>query len=120
MSNALANVFSSTLSTEDFYLNNTISISPNPTSGKVFINGKLIEQIEVYNLLGQKISSQNNMVNKNPIFVDLSTFKRGVYFFRIKTNRRITLKKDNLFVIKLLSLLLYYLLILPKIIKKEK
>ncbi len=93
MSNALASVFSSTLSTEDFHLNNTISISPNPTSGKVFINGKLIEQIEVYNLLGQKISSQNNMVNKNPIFVDLSSFKRGVYFFRIKTNRRVTLKK---------------------------
>ena len=93
MSNALVSVFSSTLSTEDFNLNESISVFPNPTSEKVFINGKRIEQIEIYNLLGQKISNQNNIGNKNPIFVDLSVFKRGIYFFRIKTNKRITLKK---------------------------
>jgi len=93
MSNALASVFSSTLNTEDFHLNNTISVSPNPTTGKVFINGKRVEQIEIYNLLGQKIGNQYNIGNKNPIFVDLSVFKSGVYFFRIKTDKRITLKK---------------------------
>jgi len=91
MSNALTSVFSSTLSTEDFSLANTISISPNPTLGRVFINGKGIDQIEVYNLYGQRISTK---IDSNDLsFIDLSDWAKGAYFLKIKTNKRTTTKK---------------------------
>ena len=89
MSNALSSVFESTLSTEEFNLSNNVSISPNPTSGIVFINGKQINQIEVYNLYGQKIKIQKN----NSSSIDLKSQSSGMYFFKIKTDKGIVSKK---------------------------
>jgi len=91
MSNALANVFSSTLSIEGFNLKNNIYVFPNPTSGRININGKQINQIEIYNLYGQKIRVKK-ITNKNP-FIDLDNECRGIYFFKIKNNESITVKK---------------------------
>ncbi|MEN8125693.1 MAG: T9SS type A sorting domain-containing protein [Bacteroidota bacterium] len=92
MSNALAKVFSSTLSTHVFHLDNLISIRPNPTTGKFFISGENITSIEIFNLLGQKISSQKNN-NKNLIILDLNNHVRGVYYLKIIKDRNIISKK---------------------------
>ena len=89
MSNALANVFASTLSAEDFNLNESVSIFPNPTSGKVNITAKQINQIEVYNLYGQKIKIQKN----NNSSIDLKDQTSGMYFLKIKTDKGIASKK---------------------------
>ena len=68
VSNALARTFPKTLSTKNYDLN--ISIYPNPTSGKFFIEAQEIQQIEVYNLFGQRILTLNNY-GKNTAFVNL-------------------------------------------------
>ncbi len=93
MSNALASVFSSTLDTDDFIMDDSIRISPNPSSGRIAVDGKGINQIEVYNSLGQKIKTQKNMNNSNIIFIDLSTEIKGIYFLHIQTEKGKTAKK---------------------------
>ncbi|NRR91655.1 aryl-sulfate sulfotransferase [Winogradskyella undariae] len=61
---------------------------PNPTNKSVkIISNTIINKIEVYNLVGQKISSTtlNN--------IDLTDQVNGVYFFKIHTNTSIITKK---------------------------
>ena len=87
MSNALKNVFQSTLAVEDYNLNNFISVFPNPTSGRVYVNGKQINHIEVYNAYGQKIR------NKNTSFINLKNESSGIYFLKIITNQGVASKK---------------------------
>jgi hypothetical protein len=93
MSNALKNVFHSTLGVEDYDLNKLISVYPNPTSGRVYISGKQINHIEVYNVYGQKRMIKNSKVD----FIDLNNESSGVYFLKIKTNQGLVSKKIILF-----------------------
>ncbi len=92
MSNALTNVFHSTLGVEDYNLNNFISVFPNPTSGRISINGKQINQIEVYNLYGQKIRTQKN-INKETSFIDISNEFSGIYLLKITTKHSFVVNK---------------------------
>jgi hypothetical protein len=92
MSNALLNVFPSTLSLDDFNLNATISISPNPTSGKVLIHAKQVHQIVLYNLYGQIIMSKKIDIEDNPS-INFTKESSGVYFLKIKTTEGFALKK---------------------------
>lgn len=94
MSNALSNVFSTTLSTDEYTLDRTISIIPNPTStGAFYIKGKYIDFIDIYNSVGQRIGRQMNSANSEYIFVNTKTDIRGIYFLKIHTNSgRITKK----------------------------
>ncbi len=93
MSNALSNVFSSTLGTNNFEIVNSISISPNPSFGLVKVAGKNIDNIEIFNILGQKLSSVNNPNYKDVLFVDLNNMDRGIYYFRISLKNKISLTK---------------------------
>ncbi|MEE9407450.1 MAG: T9SS type A sorting domain-containing protein [Polaribacter sp.] len=92
MSNALTSVFSSTLSLKYFNLNTSISISPNPTLGRIIIRGKNVNQIEVYNLYGQRIRVKK-INNENNPSIDLSKESSGIYFLKIKKNDGLALKK---------------------------
>ncbi|MFT5213484.1 MAG: hypothetical protein ACI9WV_001206 [Patiriisocius sp.] len=92
MSNALLNVFPSTLSLDDFNLNATISISPNPTSGKVLIHAKQVYQIVLYNLYGQIIMSKKIDKEDNPS-INFTKESSGVYFLKINTTEGFALKK---------------------------
>lgn len=69
-----------------------ISISPNPTNGKVFIRGnKEISGVEIHNLVGEKIySQQSNSFNAVP---DLSSHPDGIYFISIKSGHNIHYQK---------------------------
>mgnify|MGYP000005813254 FL=1 len=92
MSNALKSVFQSTLSIEKYNLNEAVSVSPNPTFDKVLISAKDVFQIEVYNLLGQKVFQKKfNKVN-NPIINFISQSK-GIYFLKVKAGNGLALKK---------------------------
>ena len=92
MSNALKSVFQSTLSIEKYNLNEVVSVSPNPTFDKVLISAKDVFQIEVYNLLGQKVFQKKfNKVN-NPIINFISQSK-GIYFLKVKAGNGLALKK---------------------------
>lgn len=87
MSNALSNVFSSTLGTNNFEIVNSISISPNPSFGLVKVAGKNIDNIEIFNILGQKLSSVNNPNYKDVLFVDLNNMDRSFYTTRLKVSK---------------------------------
>lgn len=93
MSNALSNVFSSTLSTNNLEIANSIAISPNPSLGLVKVSGKNIDNIEIFNILGQKLSFVNNPNYKDVLFVDLNNMDRGIYYFRINFKNKISIAR---------------------------
>ncbi|WP_296385964.1 ELWxxDGT repeat protein [Winogradskyella sp.] len=74
---------------EDFDLNNTISIFPNPTSNYFEIEStSTIDNIEIYSLKGQSIKSfepQNQY--------DISEFSIGVYFVKIQSKNGEVIKR---------------------------
>ena len=57
------------------------SIYPNPAQNIVTINGENIKKVEVVNLFGETVISEN--CNRADIAVDLSGLPSGVYFFNI-------------------------------------
>lgn len=60
---------------------NAYSIYPNPTSGKVMIEGENISYIAIYGTTGQLI----NVVMNNNV-VDMTSYENGVYFFNVVDN----------------------------------
>ncbi|MFC0604709.1 aryl-sulfate sulfotransferase [Winogradskyella pulchriflava] len=75
------------LSNPEFKRNQLI-VYPNPTKNTVRIRtDKIIDKIEVYNILGSKVGQSNTKV------VDLSTQLDGIYFLRIYSNSNTISKK---------------------------
>ena len=67
---------------------NTVSISPNPATSELRIQNAefKIEEIEIYNMLGMRIFSQNQEARAgNQVVTDVSSLKPGIYFVRAKT-----------------------------------
>lgn len=93
MSNALATVFEPILSSDSFNLNKQISVNPNPTNGKVTINGIDIKSIEVYNTLGQQLLQIQYPSNNNPLTIDLKDFAKGIYLLKINSTFGVASKK---------------------------
>lgn len=61
--------------------NDEVSIYPNPSTGKVWINSKSeITQVILYNHLGKQIQTSNLS------FIDISSYAKGVYFLEIQTD----------------------------------
>ena len=93
MSNALSNVFASTLSNDEFGIKNKIVVYPNPSQEKVFIEGENIQYVDVYNMLGQKIMTKYNSQNNNSVILNFNNRLNKTYFLRIVTNSKSVLKK---------------------------
>jgi len=77
----------STLSLENKSISNgEITIYPNPTAGKFQVQSlnDQIEQIEVYNFLGEKLKILN--LYESTVVIDLSNFSDGIYFIHCNTN----------------------------------
>jgi uncharacterized repeat protein (TIGR01451 family) len=71
---------------------NKISIYPNPTNGLLNIKSKsVIEQIEVFDMLGRQISSQK--YDTFDVELNLSEFKDGIYFIKINSGSTFTTRK---------------------------
>jgi len=63
----------------DDYLQNSISVYPNPTSGKININSDaVINSIVITNLTGQVVKTQDYSAS-----IDISDLSEGVYFIKI-------------------------------------
>ena len=93
MSNALSNVFSSTLSTDDFAVNNEILVYPNPASNRIFVKGENILSVDTFNLLGQKISTTYN-TQYDPVFsIDLEKNLNTIYLLKIITGSKVIFKE---------------------------
>ena len=99
---------------------NDVSIYPNPTSGKFALtlkttigcehcsNNSALQgggQIEIYNVLGEKVYEMDNVlgmmangnntstINHQPLTIDLSSHQQGIYFIRIITEQGTATKK---------------------------
>ena len=60
---------------------NAYSIYPNPTSGKVMVEGENISYVAIYSATGQLV----NVVMNNNV-VDMTSYENGVYFFNVVDN----------------------------------
>lgn len=74
------NIVPSTLGTADFgYTNNTISLYPNPANDVLNISSSnSITSIEVYDLLGKKVASNNSSSN-----VNVAAIGKGAYIVKV-------------------------------------
>lgn len=82
------------LSNEDLIKNdNDVSIYPNPVSSNLYFNSNShdLRNIEVYSIQGKKVFASNGTLIKNNI--DFSSFKPGIYFLKINTDKGSITKK---------------------------
>ncbi|MFA4853644.1 MAG: DNRLRE domain-containing protein [Bacteroidales bacterium] len=70
---------------------NSLSVYPNPATNNLIIEAPQKASIEILNLQGQLIKTLAASSNKTS--VDVSAFPSGVYFIRVKTEKRVTIKK---------------------------
>lgn len=68
-------------------------ISPNPATNELRINPDAsgaelrIEEVEIYNVLGEKFFSQQPIANsQEPISINISSLPSGLYFLKLKTD----------------------------------
>jgi len=83
---------SNTLSNPEFELSNSFTLSPNPTTSNATIKGtkdKLVNTIEIYNILGQKVFQQNNIFQETFV-LPVKNYRAGIYL--IKINQTISKK----------------------------
>ncbi|MEO9805058.1 MAG: T9SS type A sorting domain-containing protein [Reichenbachiella sp.] len=66
-----------------------IRIFPNPVENKTILRGnnKEIEKIEVYNALGQEVTGNIEILerNKSELLLDLSNLRRGIFYVKTKS-----------------------------------
>ncbi len=87
-------VESSTLSTIKNTLLNNIKVYPNPNKGKFQINTLGINDnfnIELYNVLGQKLYFESGLKNKD--FINIQDLSKGIYTIKIITEKGDVSKK---------------------------
>ncbi len=70
------------LANDTFTAQQIATASPNPTTGVVELKGTNISQVEVYDVLGKQISS-NNYSSLNNVSVNLSSLNNGVYMVKV-------------------------------------
>jgi hypothetical protein len=70
-----------------------LKIYPNPSDGLFRIRSESVtEQLEVYDLMGNKIFSSTPSMTKNTI--DLSQFPDGIYLVRIRNGKSFRIFKN--------------------------
>lgn len=82
-----------TTATKDNWLNQQVSVSPNPASGEVWVNidGLDGELLEVFNTLGQRMASQK--ITSPQVRLDVSGFAGGIYLLHVHTAEGMAMKR---------------------------
>ena len=77
----------------DYTLDNTVTVYPNPTTGLIQIeNGEWrMENVEVYDAYGKLLNTMN--VNDHTVNIDLIGYAKGTYFVRVTTERGVVTKR---------------------------
>ncbi len=68
-----------------------VSLYPNPTESKVYIEAEGLRQVRVINLMGQEVMNQT--VSGNRFILDLSSQPKGCYFIETLTEQGSTTTK---------------------------
>ncbi len=87
-------VVNTALGINDEILNKNVSVYPNPTNGKIYINtqnGTTINKVEILDILGRSLKTINNF--KKGKTIDLKNESKGLYFVKIYGNKGTTVKK---------------------------
>ncbi len=66
------------------------TIYPNPHSEQFLINIPKISDVEIYNVIGQKIKSINNVIGK--VEISSQEWESGLYLLKIKSGNRLEVK----------------------------
>ena len=61
----------------------SVKIYPNPANSKIYVDGENISMVEVYNSLGQKVTTVEGSDNTS---VESAAFENGVYVVRVISN----------------------------------
>lgn len=81
----------------DMNSDNSIGVDPNPTNGGIIAvavtSSGVEKQIEVYNLLGEKLFTMPVEANQKEVKLDLSTFSKGMYLIKVETENGVLCKK---------------------------
>jgi len=88
------NCLSNPLTVQKINDNNLVKIYPNPSNGLFNIMAPENSTIEIYNLLGIKVSTIQHSKAINS--VDLSNYSEGNYIIKVISNGKVTTKKLNL------------------------
>ena len=84
MANIVAFLYGSVGENEITASSSQINVYPNPAVDYVTVaSGNDIENIEIFNTVGQKVFNQNDL--ENNITINTIGFESGIYFVRIKT-----------------------------------
>ena len=78
------NVIGDVLSVDEFSLDNSISVYPNPTNNIINLdvsNAVTVKSIELYNVIGKQVIKANNTST-----LDLSNLESGVYMLKVATD----------------------------------
>ena len=67
--------------------NTIISIYPNPTNGKVYVQAELGAKIQLFDLQGKLLSEKEALSNETAF--DLSAYAKGVYMMKVTTDERV-------------------------------
>ncbi|WAC03893.1 choice-of-anchor B family protein [Lacinutrix neustonica] len=76
---------SNTLSTPDYNMTNSFSLSPNPTNSVSIIKSNSntsINSIQIYSITGQKVYDNNN-INTKEFVLPLTEYRSGIYLVKI-------------------------------------
>ncbi|WP_068599135.1 T9SS type A sorting domain-containing protein [Vaginella massiliensis] len=73
------------LGIEDFQQYKT-SIYPNPVNDQLAVEGKNVENIEVYNIVGQKMKLKSEKVSAQKSIIDVKSLEAGVYILKANIN----------------------------------
>lgn len=80
------------LSNEDFEIENSIQVYPNPVEDILFIKANTLDQIEVFDIQGKRLK-QIDASNNTKISLDMSSYTRGAYFLKLTTEGRVQVRK---------------------------
>lgn len=73
-------------------IENFISIFPNPASDKLYVDSDdIINELTIISTLGQII--YNSSIRTKQLIIDTESFKPGIYFINIETDRNLVTKK---------------------------
>ena len=88
----LANTVFQTLSNSVFEVDNSVTVYPNPTTTQVNIKSDTtIQTIHVYDVQGRIL--QTKLVNEKQSTIDLTQKSKGIYFFKISTDKGSKIEK---------------------------
>ena len=79
------------LSIHDMIADNKFQIFPNPTNGKVTIEGNGLTRVELFDIQGRKLSEYLN-VNER-LDIDINNFDNGIYLVKLYSEHHITVTK---------------------------